>query len=318
MNNFSKSVTPREFETLVANLQRKFSKNAEVKQNTLIKGSLTGKKREVDVAIYSEIGGERILIAVECKRRSRKSDVNQVEAFNSKLEDIRANKGVIVSAKGFSKTARILAEKKGISLYRYEDTLSEGWPSGLETSVLIKVWELQPKGIYIKRLDGSKTDIHTDIDHKYFDIKTGIDTPLATILRQLWDSMPQGEKKNGDHCIECATSSPDDPAVTDLGIAFQSFRHQALRFGKLQFEGLVDDESCVAKTGNWKMVFPHTELAEAARSPSRGSALTLQICTTHVRTDDPKSEALHGFLLNGHLEISVGVGGVQELPFTMH
>lgn len=317
MRDVTKSVTPREFETLVANLQRKFSNGGEVLQNSMILGRLTERKREVDVVIRSRIAGENILVAVECKRRGRKSDVNQVEAFSSKLEDIGANKGIMVSAKGFSKAAKNLATKKGISLYRYEDTLTEGWPSGLQTSVLIRVWELYPTGAYSKRRNGSKTDIITDTEHRYLDVKTGQDTPLATVMRKLWDTMPENERSNGDHCIECATNSPDDPEVNSLGLTFQSFRHSAMRFGMLQFEGFVDDDSCVAKAANWKMIFPRTEIMESERSTGRGSALTLQVFSTHIHTDDSRSAVLLDHIRHGHFELSIGSEGMQELPFSM-
>ncbi|MCX6866129.1 MAG: restriction endonuclease, partial [Verrucomicrobia bacterium] len=285
------NISSKKFEFLTANLQRQFAGGSNVQQNAKILGRHSGKKREVDVAIRTSVAGESLLIAVECRRRGRKSDIAEVEAFASKLDDIAAHKGIMVSAKGFSKTVKRIATAKGISLYRYEDTLSDGWPSGLETSVIVEVWELLPMGAYIRRVDGSTTNIQTDDEHEYF-YASGNEVLLSTVLRIFWEIVPEKDKCNGD----------------------QSYEH---RIGRLQFEGLVDDESKVAKVMGWKMVFPEEiSAAELEDNGPSGSALSLLIRSTLVRTNDSHTAVQLKLLLYGHLEITVGQHEVYDLPFT--
>lgn len=310
-------ISSKDFEVLIANLQRRFAGGSDVEQNAKIQGKITGKKREVDVAVRTSVAGEVLLIAVECRRRRRRSDVAEVEAFASKLKDIAAHKGIMVSAKGFSKAAKRLATSENISLYRYEDTLSDGWPSGLETSVIVRIWELFPSGSYIKRSDGSLTNIHTDDEHDYIDNATGKKMPLATLFRKYWEMVPDNEKHNGENCYEYPIASADDPSVIALGLAFRSFRHAALRIGRLQFEGLVDDESHVAKVMGWKMVFPDAETMKLYHdSAASGNALCLRVSSTIVNIGAEDAHAQIKLLLYGHLEFTVGIGKVHEVPFS--
>jgi hypothetical protein len=287
----------------------------DVQQNARITGKITGRSREVDVAIRTNVAGEPLLIAVECRRKIRKSDVGEIEAFASKLEDIGAHKGIAVSAKGFSAAAQRLAAAKGISLYRYEDTLKKGWPSGLETYVILEIWEINPVGAFLRKSDGSTVDIVAEDEHEYFDSSTGANVPLATIMRCCWDKVPEMDKCNGDQCYEHPLSTPDDPSFVMLGLSFQTFRHKVMRLGRLQFEGLVDDESKVAKVKGWKMIFPDAGTGSEAPEALR-KALSLLIRTTIVRTEGSNADARLNLLLYGCLEINVGFKNVNDLSFT--
>ncbi len=310
-------VTPKEFEKLVANLQRKFAGGSSVKQNAKIVGRITGRSREVDVAVTTSVAGESLLIAVECRRRARKCDVSEVEAFASKLADIFAHKGIIVSAKGFTVAAGRLAKAKGISLYRYEDTLKEGWPSGFETTVKIAIWEIYPIGGVIVRSDGSRCDILSEDEHQFRDSTSGDDVGMGTLMRKYWEKIPEKDKCNGDQYWEHPISTPEDSSVTALALAFKTFRHQSLRLGRLQFEGFVDDESKIAKVKGWKMVFPEEDAIACLQDRSTvESSLSLQICSTLVHTANSSTKARLQQLLHGHFEITVGVGTVYEIPFT--
>jgi ethanolamine ammonia-lyase small subunit len=56
-----------------------------------------------------------LVIALECRDLSRKIDVGAVEAFRSKCEHTGINSGIIVSARGFSKSAIQKATHYGIN-----------------------------------------------------------------------------------------------------------------------------------------------------------------------------------------------------------
>ena len=72
--------------------------------------------RQFDVVIRTRILGEELTTIVECKDYGRPANVTIVDALHSKMADINANKGIIVSRNGFSKTARQKAKRLGISL----------------------------------------------------------------------------------------------------------------------------------------------------------------------------------------------------------
>lgn len=88
-------------------------------------------EREFDIVLRSKVCGFDLLTVVECRDHSTKLDVTHVDAFHSKLSDVRANKGVIVSPVGFTATAVSKAKRLGISLLtcfqgeRFSDSVIE-------------------------------------------------------------------------------------------------------------------------------------------------------------------------------------------------
>ena len=72
--------------------------------------------RQIDVLITSQVAGMPLKTVVECRDHNRILDVTAIDAFQSKLVDVSANKGVLVSRKGFSGTAKKKAKRVGITL----------------------------------------------------------------------------------------------------------------------------------------------------------------------------------------------------------
>jgi hypothetical protein len=70
-----------------------------------IRDKITGKMREHDVVLTFPLAHREVVIALECRDRSRKVGVDAVEAFRSKCESTDIHSGIIVSANGFTKTA---------------------------------------------------------------------------------------------------------------------------------------------------------------------------------------------------------------------
>jgi hypothetical protein len=75
----------------------------------------TGRLREHDVIISRATHHGHLLTAVECRDRSRKVAVAEVEAFAKKCERTGVHQGVIVASKGFAATARAKAAALNIS-----------------------------------------------------------------------------------------------------------------------------------------------------------------------------------------------------------
>lgn len=112
----------KRFEELIKKVQEELAPDAIVKLDDKIIGKETGVIRQIDISVRQSIGNYEILVAIDCKDYSRPVDVKEIEAFIGMIQDVHANKGVIVSASGFTKTAKTRGKKAGLNLYRLVDT----------------------------------------------------------------------------------------------------------------------------------------------------------------------------------------------------
>ena len=107
------SVKWKEFEDAVfEECQRAFHfRDAEVLRDVHLLGKDSGVKRQIDVLVRQKKGDEETVILMECKHYASKINVKIVDAFIGCLEDVGADKGVIVSENGFTKAAIDRAHK---------------------------------------------------------------------------------------------------------------------------------------------------------------------------------------------------------------
>lgn len=90
---------------------------AEVYRGKSYVGRITGRTIKVDVSFTIKVaGGASILILVECKCYGHNVPVDDVEEFHSKLDDIGAQKGIIVTTMGFQSGALKAAKGRRIAL----------------------------------------------------------------------------------------------------------------------------------------------------------------------------------------------------------
>jgi hypothetical protein len=83
--------------------------------------------REHDVVLSISHGHHKLTIALECRDHSRPIGVSQVEAFSTKCLHTGVNHGVLVSSKGFYKSALEKADKLSIRCLSLEQVTSFGW-----------------------------------------------------------------------------------------------------------------------------------------------------------------------------------------------
>ena len=119
----------RALEKLVASLERALSgqEGVKVESPKQLPDRVTGDPREHDVVITFPTTHHEMTLAIECRDRSRKITVNDVESFSSKCQDTKVHKGVIVSARGFSKSALAKAKNAGISCLSLLQVESFNW-----------------------------------------------------------------------------------------------------------------------------------------------------------------------------------------------
>ena len=79
-------------------------------------GRISQRDIKVDVSFNYQIAGAGLLFLVECKCYAHSVPVDDVEEFHSKIDDIGAHKGIMVTTVGFQEGAVKTARGRGIAL----------------------------------------------------------------------------------------------------------------------------------------------------------------------------------------------------------
>lgn len=113
-------------------------KNVIIESPKKLRDKVTGRLREHDVVLTITSNHHTLTVALECRDRSRRVGVGEVEAFHQKCLNTGVDKGAIVSSKGFAKTARTKSQAFGISCLDIEEVGKFDWfsPSGMEESTV--------------------------------------------------------------------------------------------------------------------------------------------------------------------------------------
>ena len=106
----------REYEEIAAALKRALDPRQEVRiiTHARVTDAVTGRPRDIDVLLETVVAGTTVRLAIECRRRKRAIDKPQIEAFVTKLEDCKIEKGVFVSSSGFAQEALAAAAHHNI------------------------------------------------------------------------------------------------------------------------------------------------------------------------------------------------------------
>ena len=111
------------FETVIRIVQEslKTSESTTVRQNYKLIDNCD-LKREFDIFIESQVSNFKVNIAIECKDYKKKVEVDKIEAFHSKCNDVpQIHKRIFISRIGFQKGATIKAQFYGIDLLKLEN-----------------------------------------------------------------------------------------------------------------------------------------------------------------------------------------------------
>lgn len=119
----------RALEKLVATIERALGGNTDVTVESpkLLPDRVTGELRELDVVITFISTHHQLLVGLECRDRSRRVTVNDVEAFMSKCRDTGVHKGIIVAPRGFSKAALVKARAHGVGCLSLAQAATFNW-----------------------------------------------------------------------------------------------------------------------------------------------------------------------------------------------
>lgn len=225
----------RIFEALVERLQRAFNPHATIVRNDRLKGCDTERSREIDISIRYTLGTTNLLIVVDCKKYVRKIDLPVFDAFTCLMNDVRANAGIMVCEKGFSKAVKKLAAKKNIELFTFQDTERPNWQVKIRVPVCVDQWILTPIELSVHYANGTIDYLPNDEGLHLNDVGTGKKMTAATLCRVLWDEHP--DKKDGSVAWEFDSPSAD---AQKFRIGFEAKRERFTRWATLSLVGLTN------------------------------------------------------------------------------
>jgi Restriction endonuclease len=101
---------------------------ATVLESALISERHSSTQREVDILIEHTMVGVPMRIAVECRDRTRKSDVEWIDSLIGKFRDLPIHTVIAVSKSGFTSAAVDKAAANHIETRTLEQALHTNWP----------------------------------------------------------------------------------------------------------------------------------------------------------------------------------------------
>jgi hypothetical protein len=178
----------KRFENLVAQIQRTLAPTAAVAQNERMRGHESQVLREIDISIRQRVGQYELFIAVDCKDYAHPVDVKDVEAFIGLLKDVRANKGAMVGAHGFTEAARNLARASGVDLYRLVDAEEHEWQTYISIPVVYNVISIASYNLTIRSIPEFEREMPEDYRTLILYNRQGesIGT-ISSLVSKLWD-----------------------------------------------------------------------------------------------------------------------------------
>ncbi|MDI3321982.1 restriction endonuclease [Pinibacter soli] len=126
----------QEFEEMIYAIYKELEPHANVTHNDSILGLESGTMRQIDISVRKKIAGHEILMVIQAKDLKRAADVNVVGEFRSVLQDICAQKGILICNVGFTKAAKEYAKRCKIELCSAHDASKVNWQTKIEIPVL--------------------------------------------------------------------------------------------------------------------------------------------------------------------------------------
>jgi len=105
------------FQYLMTQIQAALhGKKAKVEESAMVYNYDSQTKTEVDILITFEIGSTSYRTAIECQDRSRPAGTSWISELKTKRDGCRLDKIIAIHSKGFTDSAKTMAEKYGIEI----------------------------------------------------------------------------------------------------------------------------------------------------------------------------------------------------------
>jgi hypothetical protein len=120
-----------DFQALVTLIERQLhdATTVTLTESKQLRDGETGRLRELDVVIEARVGTRTVVIAVECRDRSRPASVQWIDELLGKYDRLPVDRVVAVSRSGFTKGALAKAALVGIETLSLEAAATVSWPS---------------------------------------------------------------------------------------------------------------------------------------------------------------------------------------------
>lgn len=171
----------RHFEESTSRILRTLRGPNRLHSNVTVTGKLSQVGREVDVQLVDPAGYD--FIAFECKDHARPIDIPVVEAFATKLDDIGAKRGAIVSNSGFSEGAVRMATRLGIESLGLVDTADASIRTRIAATTLTR--DLYVGGIQVRLGVGAK--LPQNVDELILIGRYGREHSAAEVVKDQWN-----------------------------------------------------------------------------------------------------------------------------------
>jgi hypothetical protein len=125
----------RKFEKIIAGIHKFAEMGARVVLDDHIVGKITKRRRQIDVSVRFKHGFYEYLLIVECKNYKHKVPVKDVESLRTKMKDVGADRGVMVTTVGYQAGAIETARAYNIELRTLAEEASD-WTSVVKKEVI--------------------------------------------------------------------------------------------------------------------------------------------------------------------------------------
>jgi hypothetical protein len=115
----------RKFEKTIASIHKFAEMGARVIQDDHVTGKVTKRRRQIDVSVRFTHGFSEYLLIVECKNYKHRVPVRDVEALRTKMQDVGADRAVMVTTVGYQAGAIETARAYNIELRTLSEEISD-------------------------------------------------------------------------------------------------------------------------------------------------------------------------------------------------
>ncbi|MGZ9741119.1 restriction endonuclease [Pseudomonas sp. GNP012] len=178
-----------EYQKLVMIINKGLSQSdAKVTESAMLYDSEAGCKREIDILIQSKVSGYDISVGIECTTVAKPVEVRILESFKEKHRKVGINKTIVVSKKGFTKSAKEYANKNHIKLLTFDTAGREKWSKVFEkfqhTFVYGRSYKIETFSIFADE-DDAKTGFIFDNNVQI--LWKGAFIPIYRFCAELWN-----------------------------------------------------------------------------------------------------------------------------------
>lgn len=117
----------KEYELLIEQIYKELQSDATIIQDDHLPAYNSGGTRQIDLTIRYKVANIDILIIVQVKDFKIKAKVGYVDEFLGVMNDVRADKGIMICSQGFSQKAINAAKTHRIQLYSAHTAKNVKW-----------------------------------------------------------------------------------------------------------------------------------------------------------------------------------------------